>query len=120
MARALTLQRWKERFPPIFIRLCVVRGRGSERHAPTDLQLANACGLTLAEFKFVSYSTAWADVTDRIALAYLRGCDVDLERRRDRRRLEWLRQRGQFEHLKQSPLWQFQFEEQVRLYMENC
>lgn len=119
MPRRLTLRQREERFPPIFIRLAITRGRGRERHAPTDGQLANACGLSLAEFKFVSYSTSWRDIPDRLKYAYLMGCDVDLEKRRCIRRLEWMRQRGTFEHLKKSPLWEVQFEEMINLYAES-
>lgn len=119
MPRRLTLRQREQRFPPIFIRLVVTRGQGKERHAPDDRALANACGLTLAEFKFVAYSTSWRDIPDRLKYAFLMGCDVDLERRRCIRRLEWMRQRGTFTHLRKSPLWEPQFSEMVDLYAES-
>lgn len=117
--RKLTLRQREERFPPIFIRLAVTRRNNGARYAPTDLQLANACGLSLAEFKFVSYSTSWRDIPDRMKYAYLTGCDIDLEKRRCIRRLEWMRQRGTFTHLRRSPLFDVQFAEQLQLYSEE-
>lgn len=118
MLKALRYQQRLERFPPILIRLLTTRGHGADKWVPTDRQLADACGLTMAEFKWVSYSTVWDEITDRIKSAYLMGCDVDLEKRRCVRRLEWMRRHGKFTHLKKSPLFETQFREMIDIWVE--
>lgn len=116
MPKPLRFQQRLERFPPILIRLLTVRGPGNRRWVPTDAQLANACGLSMAEFKWASYSTSWKDLPDRVKYAYLRGCDIDLEKRRHFRRLMWMKTHGIFSHLKRSELWSVQFAEQLEIY----
>lgn len=116
MPKPLRYQQRLDRYPPILIRLLVVRGRGASKFVPDDATLATDCGLTMAQFKFVSYSTSWDDITDFLRTCYLRGCGIDLEKRRCFRRLEWMRRHGNFSHLKRSPVWATQFSEQLDIY----
>ena len=115
--RRLNLRQRLDRYPPILIRLLTTRRTGGKVWVPTDRQLADACGLTMAEFKHVSYSTSWRGITDGVKDAYLKGCDVDLEKRRCFRRLEWMRKNGTFRHLKSSPQWE-QYKEMLDLFSE--
>ena len=116
--KRLTFRQRLNRFPPILIRLLVTRGRGRSRSVPSDAELADACGLTMAEFKFVSYSTAWEGPVMAYLDRYLRGCAVDLENRRCFLRLQWMRDHGRFEHLGKSPAWP-QFEEMLRIFEDS-
>lgn len=115
MPRRLKLSEREALFPPILVRLLVVRGRGMAATTPSDRELAEACGLSMAEFKFVSYSVSWADVTGRVRAAYLGGLGIDLENRRTMERLGWMRRRGTFAHLRRSPAWP-QFEEMLEIW----
>ena len=116
MPKPLRYHQRLDRFPPILIRLLV---GCSDPEVDSDRVLAADCGLTMAEFKFVSYSTSWDDITDRLRESYLKGCAIDLEKRRCWRRLEWMRRHGHFRHLKRSPLWESQFAEQLEIYAES-
>ncbi|MDQ5979487.1 MAG: hypothetical protein QG602_2461, partial [Verrucomicrobiota bacterium] len=95
-----------------------VRGRGASQWVPTDRQLAEACGLSIAIFKWVSYSTSWAEIPDRVKYRFLDGCDIDLENRRTFKRLEYMRRSGSFRHLRNSPLFATQFVEMLELWEE--
>ena len=119
MPKPLRFQQRLDRYPPILIRLLTTRGRGAEKWVPTDRQIAEESGLSMAQVKFVSYSTSWKDVPIATAYAFLMGCDIDLEKRRCFRRLEWMRRHGHFSHLKRSPLWKTQFEELLELWVES-
>lgn len=119
MLRALRFKQRLDRYPPILIRLLTTRGRGAEKWVPTDRQIAEASGLSMAQVKFVSYSTSWDSIPIATAYSFLMGCDIDLEKRRCFRRLEWMRRNGRFTHLKKSPLWKTQFEELLELWVES-
>ena len=106
------------RYPPILIRLLVTRGRWPHTSMPDDRELAAACELTMAEFKWVSYSTSWDGLPDRVKYAYLGGCKIDLENRRCFRRLEYMRRSGQFRHLRRDPNWP-QWSEMLDLWAES-
>lgn len=90
MPRRLTFRARLERFPPALIRILLV----SPHWDPSDHELAGACGLSLAEFLFCSYSPRWDGPVMAYLWRYCRGCRVDLENRRCFRRLEWMRKRG--------------------------
>ncbi len=127
MPKRLTFQQRLDRFPPILIRLLVTRGgkhdrtlpTAQPRWVPTDRELADSCGLTMAEFKFVSYSTRWDGPVMAYLARYLRGCDVDLESRRCFLRLQWMRDHGTFTHLRASPLYDFQFAEMLEIWEQS-
>lgn len=119
MPKPLRFKQRLDRYPPILIRLLTTRGRGAEKYVPTDRQIAGCSGLTMAQVKRVSFSTSWDDIPIAHAYAFLMGCDVDLEKRRCFRRLEWMRRHGHFSHLKRSPLWSSQFAEMLDLWVES-
>src|SRR5687768_15876270 len=105
MPRILTLDEKLRRYPPVFCRLCCRRGRAPRIWFPTCSQLADASGLSLARVKFISYSRDWDEVALGDRRRFLMACDINLERRQDVRRLEWMRNNGQLRHLKESDLW---------------
>lgn len=105
-----------DRYPPILIRLLCTWG--SDKYVPADVELATACGLTMPDFLFVSYSTNWDRVPTGIMWAFLKGCRVDLEKRRCFLRLDWMRKHGQFTHLHKSPLWP-QFENMIVIWEKS-
>lgn len=116
MPRALRFKQRLDRYPPILIRLCATRGRYPNERALTDQQIADACGLTMAEVKRVSYSTDWDQIPIATAYRFLTGCDIDIERRKTLRRLEWRRRFGGFRYLRKSPLFDSQFVEMLDLW----
>lgn len=90
MPRRLSFKQRLDRYPPALIRIVLV----SPHWDPSDVELAAACGLTVAEFLFVSYSPRWDGPQMAYLWRYCRGCRVDLENRRCFGRLEWMRKRG--------------------------
>lgn len=119
MPKPLRFQQRLDRYPPILIRLLTTRGKQADKWVPTDRQIADASGLSMAAVKRVSYSTSWDDIPMALARAFLMGCDIDLEKRRCFRRLEWMRRNGSFSHLKRSPLYETQFMEMLDLWVES-
>lgn len=124
MPRALRFKQRLDRYPPILIRLLTVRGRGNETEMPTDRQIADASGLSMAEVKRVSYSTTWDDIPIATAYRFLTGCEIDLEKRRTFRRLEYMRRRGHFRRIrkiiKKSPVLGAQVVEMLDLWTESA
>lgn len=122
MPKPLRFKQRLDRYPPILIRLLTTRRSrsttGSLVWVPTDQQIAEASGLSIAEVKRVGYSTSWDDIPIDSMYRFLMGCDIDLEKRRCFRRLEWMRRHGHFSHLKRSPLWAVQFEEMLNIWVE--
>lgn len=121
MPKPLRFKQRLDRYPPILIRLLATQGR--RRRGPaaagavlTDHDIASASGLPLAEVKRLSYSTSWAGIPVDVAYQFLAGCDIDLEKRRTFRRLEYMRRDGHFRHLRQSPLFETQFTEMIELW----
>jgi hypothetical protein len=119
MPKRLNFRQRLDRYPPILIRLLATRGRGKAVHMPTDRQLAESCALTMAEFKFVAYSTAWAGPVMAYLDRYLAGCGVNLESRRCFHRLEWMRRHGHFSAWQKTPALQAQFNELIEIYEES-
>lgn len=126
MPRRLTFPQRLDRFPPILLRLLVTRGgRADEVPArqrawtPTDRDLAESCGLTVAELKFVSYSVEWKGPVMAYLLPFLRGCGFDLDNRRCFRRLEWMKRAGRFTHWQTDPVRKAQFEELLQIWEES-
>ena len=115
----LTFEQKLRRYPPILLRLLTLYGTTGNRWCPTDQEFAEKSGMSLAEVKYLSYSTTFDHVPVQKMYAFLRGCQVDLEKRRHFKRLEWMRRRGLFRHLKKSPLWNTQFREMVNLLAES-
>lgn len=119
MPRPLRYDERLDRYPPILVRLLARRGRGRETWYPDDASLAAVCGLSIARFKFIEWSTDWRDITNGDRRAYFMGCDVNLENRATLKRLEYMRVRGNFTWLHKSPLWGPQFREMVEVYVES-
>jgi hypothetical protein len=122
MPQRLTFRQRLDRYPPILVRLMTTRrtksAAGTAVWVPTDEQLADAAGLPLATFKFVAYSTSWDAISIDAMYRFLMACDIDLEKRRCFRRIEHLRRRGQFRHLRRDPLWATVYEPMVALLPE--
>ena len=95
------------------------RGHGESLWVPNDRQLADACGLTIAEFKFVSYSTSWDGPVMAYMDRFMRGCDIDLESRRCFLRLQWMRDYGRFTRLARNPEMKAQFSEMLAIWEES-
>jgi hypothetical protein len=118
MPKPLRFQQRLDRYPPILIRLLTTRGRRADKWVPTDRQISDASGLSMAAVKRISYSTSWDDIPIGLARSFLMGCDIDLEKRRCFRRLEWMRRNGNFSHLRKSPLYKSQFMEMLDLWAD--
>lgn len=113
MPRRLTFRQRLERFPPILLRVVLIR----KDWDPDDAELATECGLTMAQLKFVSYSPRWDGPVMQFLWPYLRGCRVDLEHRRGFRRLEFMRRHG-CRRLSKSPNWPA-IEERLRIWEDS-
>lgn len=122
MARIKRLSFWQrmDRFPPILVRLLTVYRSGRAQWCPTDQEIAETSGLTIAQVKRISWSTSWDDLPLASVKAFLTGCRVDLEQRRTFRRLEWMRRSGVFRHLRKSDLWKTQLKEMAEVYVAFC
>jgi hypothetical protein len=104
-----------DRFPPVLIRLLTVFGRRPNQYAPDDHEIARASGLSIEDVKRISYSRSWDPIPVGQMYLFMRGCGIDLEKRRTFRRLEWMRHHGAFRHLRKSELWGTQFRELIEL-----
>jgi hypothetical protein len=118
MPKPLRFKQRLDRYPPILVRLCATRGQHPNQHVLSDRQIVDASGLTVAEVKFVEYSVNWDDIPDRLKYPFLAACDIDLEKRRTFRRLEYMRRFGRFGYLRKSPIFESQLREMLDLWTE--
>jgi hypothetical protein len=116
--RRLSYEERCRRYPPILVRLLTIRGRGKEQYWPDDREICEDSNLPLKVIKQLSYSLDWVGIDMPTHFAFMKGCAIDLEKRRTFRRLEWMRKSGYFSHLRKSPLWKSKIEEMVELYGE--
>lgn len=118
MPKRLNFRQRMLRYPPVLVRLLTVRGDRWHRWVPTDRQLVESSGLTMAEVKFIGYSLTWDEVSERRRYLFMRACDIDLEETRCFRRLEWMRVHGGFSHLRKSDQWP-EYLERLEIWEEH-